>query len=93
MTHICPVCGFPHLKEPPRRDEMDNGGSQEICPSCGVQFGYDDHAGGDRDRRREFYVNKRKQWISAGMKWHSRSRPHPTDWDPVRQLQNVGGRE
>ncbi len=38
---ICPVCGFPHLCEEPY--PQSGGTSDEICPSCGFLFGYDDH--------------------------------------------------
>ena len=39
---------LPDIEEPPWRGE---GGSQEICPRCKIQFGYDDAAGGDPVRR------------------------------------------
>ena len=36
----CPACGFPLEFEP-----WANGSpSDEICPCCGIQFGYDDAA-------------------------------------------------
>jgi hypothetical protein len=35
--HRCPVCGYA-LAEPAWTPER--GGSFEICPSCGIQFGY-----------------------------------------------------
>lgn len=59
----CPVCGFDELDEEPWRD---GSGSQEICPSCGVQFGYEDACGGDIGRRREFYEQRRAEWIARG---------------------------
>ena len=37
--HTCFVCGYPELDELPDR-------SDEICPSCGFHFGYDDAASG-----------------------------------------------
>jgi rubredoxin len=39
MTHVCPVCDYPYLKEEPRTED---GGSYEICPRCGFQFGVTD---------------------------------------------------
>ncbi|GGF98327.1 hypothetical protein GCM10007304_10410 [Rhodococcoides trifolii] len=39
MNHVCPVCEYPYLKEEPR---TANGGSYEICPRCGFQFGVTD---------------------------------------------------
>ena len=32
----CPVCSWPCIKEDPK-DE-----TYEICPSCGVEYGYED---------------------------------------------------
>ena len=36
MPYLCPVCGFKDLQECPR--SVAEGGSYEICPSCGFQF-------------------------------------------------------
>jgi hypothetical protein len=49
----CPACGFPDLPEPPWTDA--GGGSLQICPKCGIQFGYDDAAGGDPERRKTIW--------------------------------------
>lgn len=84
MTYICPVCGYQHLHEQPRGEKT--GGSQEICPSCGIQFGYDDEAGGDPVRRLEVYERWRRDWIASGMKWQMEGHPQPANWNPVEQL-------
>ena len=77
MKHHCPVCNFPDLTEPPR--SKSGGGSFEICPSCGFQFGVsDDDAGITYDQWRE-------RWIKDGAKWSSRQRL-PTGWDAAAQL-------
>lgn len=34
----------------------------EICPGCGIQFGYDDAAGGDAETRYVLYSEWRKAW-------------------------------
>jgi hypothetical protein len=39
---LCPVCGYELAFAP----WSDDSPSDEICPSCGIQFGYDDAAGG-----------------------------------------------
>jgi hypothetical protein len=75
----CPVCGWPRLHEPPRTEE--SGGSYEICPSCGFQFGVSDDDGG------RTYEDWRREWVEAGMPWHSRGIKQPWGWDPRRQLQ------
>ena len=46
QTFVCPACGYDKLEEPPWRDpDAVGGGSDEICPNCKLQFGYDDLAG------------------------------------------------
>jgi hypothetical protein len=81
VTHYrCPVCGYPGLEEPPRTEE--SGGSYEICPSCGFEFGVTD------DDRGISYEQWRREWISGGMRWWSR-RPRPAGWDPRAQLRDV----
>ncbi len=76
MAYACPVCGYPGLTEPPRKEE--SGPSYEICPSCGYQFGYDDSEGID-------YGTWRHKWLAAGMPWLRRN-PPPPNWDPGAQL-------
>lgn len=81
MAHVCLVCGFPHLQEAPR--SKSGGGSYEICPSCGFQFGVDD------EDRGTTVVEWRKRWIKGGKKWASRGLPKPRDWDPGAQLRRL----
>jgi hypothetical protein len=86
LTNRCPVCGY-DLGFPPWRG---TSASDEICPSCGIQFGYDDAAGGDELRRMEVYDKWRSEWVRAGMKWQSGARSEPPDWDPAMQLIRAG---
>jgi len=81
MSHICPVCGFPKLTEPPR--SLSGGGSGEICPSCGFQHGVDDDDAG------RSYAAARDEWRRKGMKWASKGQPQPTNWKPETQLAKV----
>lgn len=82
---VCPVCGYPGLTEEPWRagPEYDSP-SYEICPSCGTEFGYQDHRTGRaerHDRQREL----RLEWIEAGRPWDDESSyPTPSElgWDP-----------
>jgi hypothetical protein len=87
MGYTCPVCGYPDLTELPRGEAT--GGSYEICPSCGIQFGYSDEAGGDAVRRQAIYEKWRQQWIEKGMLWRSIGIKQPPDWNPKEQLRNV----
>ena len=87
MSFICPVCGYPDLEEQPRSDST--GGSYEICPSCGIQFGYSDEAGGDKDARKELYRRWREEWIKAGMTWDKGRTKPPIGWDAREQLRKI----
>jgi hypothetical protein len=78
MSFPCPVCGFPDL--PSEARDSDGGGSDEICPCCGFQFGWtDDDLGFTDDQWRE-------RWKADGMPWCSAGQPAPDGWDPVAQL-------
>lgn len=81
MSYTCPVCGYPDLYDPPR--SALSGGSYEICPSCGFEFGVSDEDQGFT------YADWRERWIKAGMPWSSIGRHQPKDWDPVAPLQKL----
>jgi hypothetical protein len=81
-AHVCPICGFSALVQAPRTSS--GGGSYEICPSCGFQFGVTD------DDRGYTYEQWRAEWRKRGMPWDNRSSSPPPDWDPVEQLRRVG---
>ena len=85
--YACPVCGFDELAEAPWDGDSS---SLEICPSCGMQFGYDDAAGGSEAARRPIHDAWRLRWITDGTPWRS-VRPVPPGWDPVKQLRRMGG--
>ena len=59
MTSTCPVC----------RSELDfepwvgESASHEICPSCGIQFGYNDARA---DLRERIYSHWRAAWTTNG---------------------------
>jgi predicted RNA-binding Zn-ribbon protein involved in translation (DUF1610 family) len=72
----CPVCAYPNLDEEPR---SDGHGSDEICPSCGFQFGTSD------DDEGWSFESWRRSWIERGAPWSS-ANPAPPGWDAHRQL-------
>ena len=72
-TYSCPVCGYDRLHDPPRSET--SGGSDEICPSCGFQFGFSDDAQGYT------YTAWRDDWVKRGMPWSSVTAP-PANWNP-----------
>ena len=86
MDFLCPACGYA-LDEPAWEHDLP---SNEMCPCCGIQFGYDDHAGGDAGRRKDIYRTWRSNWIKNGMKWYSAGKRPPIGWNPVTQLEMAG---
>jgi hypothetical protein len=83
-SYNCPACGFPLGFEPWSGESP----SDEICPCCGIQFGYNDAAFGNPQRRSELHENWRKQWTAKGMPWSSVGQPAPKSWNPAQQLQH-----
>lgn len=58
----CPACGYDKLDEPAWiAPNARGGGSLEICPNCKMQFGYDDAAGGDPERRKVIW----REWVGS----------------------------
>jgi hypothetical protein len=85
--YVCPVCGYDRLEDPPWDNESP---SDDICPSCGTQFGYHDATGGDAAYRQVRHRELRERWIARGMPWHSRGVMDPPDgWDPRQQVAAV----
>ena len=74
MEYTCPVCGYDKLEDPPTDDE--------ICPSCGTQFGYHDF--------NSSHSQLRERWFSRNMKWHSKVDAPPLNWNPFLQLRKAG---
>ena len=86
VSFTCPVCGYPELQESPRSPRT-GGGSYEICPSCGFQFGVTD------DDEGIGYEEWRTRWIEKGMPWDSAGiEEPPPHWDPQEQLKRVADR-
>ena len=84
MNHSCPICAYPGLEEPPR--SPSGGGSYEICPCCGFQFGVtDDDDGVSCD-------TWRLHWAEEGMQWFSRGVPAPAGWDARAQFAKVSSK-
>jgi len=84
-VNLCLACGF-QLSEPAWQD---GAGSQEICPSCGLQFGYHDTCGGRGDLREGFYVGWRVRWIKEGQPWSGPKMQRPAGWSPASQLRRI----
>lgn len=74
---VCPVCGYNDPASPSFGDEWQD----EICPSCGTQFGYDDANTSHSDLR--------QRWIGSGARWWSRN-PAPVHFNGIEQLRQAG---
>ena len=85
---LCPVCGYDLGFRPWR----GSSASHQICPSCGIEFGYDDvpEGGGLTGTKEEIYNRWRDDWVAQGMRWWSGSRSMPDGWDPCHQLKRIG---
>jgi hypothetical protein len=73
QTYQCPVCGY-GMQDPPR----DNN----ICPSCGTEFGYDD-AG-------RTFSDIRDAWLRIDAPWSSRVAGPPNNWNAYVQMLSAG---
>jgi hypothetical protein len=80
-AHSCPVCAYANLKEAPR--SSSDGGSFEICPACGFQFGVSDDDDGIS------YDEWREDWLERGMEWSSIGIKKPKGWDPKKALTSL----
>jgi hypothetical protein len=85
---LCPVCGYLLGFE----SWKGNSASHEMCPSCGIEFGYDDvpEASGTQGTRDQIYTRWRKRWVKDGMKWSSHGIAPPPGWNPLGQLKMIG---
>jgi hypothetical protein len=60
--------------------------SDEICPCCGLHYGYDDFGHGRGNPESEFYAGWCARWVMDGHPWFSKSTPPPDGWSGERQL-------
>lgn len=79
VKDMCPVCGYLDSTEEVFGPNGEHA-YQEICPSCGTQFGYDDCLTSHRVLR--------KKWAKGKFRWHP-GYQQPKDWNPVEQLKNL----
>lgn len=79
--NICPVCGFQGLNEAPYDEELN--ASYDICPCCGVEFGYDDF----KIDNIVFEIARNK-WLAKGAKWFKKDEK-PKNWILEEQLKNT----
>jgi hypothetical protein len=79
QRHECPVCGYDGFDEAPWDGESP---SYDICPGCGIEFGYQDFRP-TLPERQERWAQLREVWIDAGRPWTSSTHPRPSEWPPA----------
>lgn len=82
-NHICPVCGFSKLEEPP----YDSKGypTYVVCSCCGYEFGFDDSS------NKMTFEEYREKWVDEGFKFFSKEYK-PQNWSKsmmLKQLENA----
>ena len=75
----CRVCGFLHQESPWGKTGMDP--DYTICPSCGVEAGYEDST---LEATRKY----RSEWLESGAPWFSKS-AKPEGWSLDEQLKHI----
>jgi len=78
-SHNCRVCGL-YIEELPWGASGDTP-TYEICPCCGVEFGYE-------DLTVESTKNHRERWLTTGAKWFT-PKDKPDGWDLEKQLLQI----
>jgi hypothetical protein len=79
----CLACGFSIAVE---QLWIGDAASDEICPCCGLHYGYDDAQAGRGDPDSDFYVGWRARWIMDGYPWFSAATPPPDGWSGPQQV-------
>nr|WP_314499692.1 hypothetical protein [uncultured Chryseobacterium sp.] len=77
--HNCRVCGL-YIDDAPWGENGDCP-TYEICPCCGVEFGYEDYT-------IESTKMYREKWLEKGAKWFDKSEK-PEVWDRIKQFENI----
>ncbi|WP_310551911.1 hypothetical protein [Paenibacillus glufosinatiresistens] len=72
-SEYCNVCGL-------KLDEIPS--SFDICPCCGVMWGYEDN-------NKRSLIKFREKWIEEGCNWFDEEE-RPNKWDAKAQLAQIG---
>ncbi|MCO5057435.1 MAG: hypothetical protein M9905_06075 [Rhizobiaceae bacterium] len=78
-TLYCRVCGLEQAEPQYGKDGVSP--TFDICPCCGVEFGY-------QDTIRDAVLKFRDEWLASGAKW-AEPKKQPTNWDLPKQLSQV----
>ncbi len=80
--YICRVCGLDlseYYSDPPW--DPEGYGSQDICPCCGVQFGY-------QDSWLKGIKKHRTDWLAEGGNWRD-PELKPENWSLEEQMKKI----
>ena len=77
--NFCRVCGLFIDSLPWGKDGKSP--TYEICPCCGVEFGYEDYTV-------KSAKNYRSLWTRQGCKWFN-LREKPSNWNLEEQMKNI----
>ncbi|MBN6075083.1 hypothetical protein HYE60_07480 [Aggregatibacter actinomycetemcomitans] len=75
--YICRICGL--IQDEPTWE--DDNPSYNLCPCCGVEFGYE-------DTTLASIRNYRNKWANSGYKWVELN-IKPQNWNLDEQLKNI----
>lgn len=83
---ICPVCGFSFPTGSALPYDNEGGASFNVCPCCLFHYGVTDGI------EQETFETWRAKWVQGGPTWPTfpSDNSAPPDWDPDRQLRNIG---
>lgn len=79
-NNVCKICGLEFGDFYPWGEYGDLA-SFDICPCCGVEWGYE-------DCNEESSIRYRTSWINNGMNWFQPEKK-PKNWNGYQQLQKI----
>ena len=86
VSKLCPICGFPVYKQLGIKPWEGDSPSDEICPGCGIQFGHQDYADGDRNKREEVRKILREQFLKKGKTYENLMKKQREKMEKARNL-------
>lgn len=82
-----PGLPLPRHAAPPYQEQFGPP-SFEICPSCGFEFGFDDHPGASGSATS--FAEHRQHWVAGGCAWWGQRERRPERWSGRQQLTDAG---
>lgn len=79
VEHHCRVCGLYNQEAPWGEDNRTP--SYDICPCCGMEFGFEDY-------RLDLIRQYRQQWLDQGAEWFEKNEK-PSGWNLTEQMKDI----